>query len=126
MWVQGSQRDTCVDGENDARGLARCSQPARVAMKTVVRRMQGLFAAAALLTLVGCVGCHKADAQPSNAPPPNPVVKLESPTTAADGATLRLFGRFSFAPGASYAVRAPLSGHVKSVPVTVGQVVEKG
>ncbi|MGZ3418474.1 MAG: efflux RND transporter periplasmic adaptor subunit [Polyangiales bacterium] len=92
-------------------------------MKTVVRRMQGLFAAAALLTLAGC---HRADAQPSTAPPPNPVVKLESPTVAPDGATLRLFGHFAFAPGASYAVRAPLSGHVKSVPVTVGQVVEKG
>jgi cobalt-zinc-cadmium efflux system membrane fusion protein len=92
-------------------------------MKTVVRRVQGLFAVAALLTLAGC---HRADAQPSNAPPPNPVVKLDAPAAAPDGATLRLFGRFYFAPGASYAVRAPLSGHVKSVPVTVGQVVEKG
>lgn len=85
----------------------------------------------ALLFLLGGLslatqGCERHGVAAEAGVPPNDLVKLESPAAASGAANLRMFGRVGFAPGASYAVRAPLSGYVRTVDVSVGQEVVKG
>ena len=83
-----------------------------------------LFAPLLALALPACER-HGVAAEAGVAPTTD-LVKVESPAAAAGAANLRLFGRVGFAPGASYAVRAPLSGYVRTVDVSVGQEVVKG
>ncbi len=75
---------------------------------------------------LGCKTHSDAGAAPPAQEPPGDLIKVAPARVSNHGATLRLFGRLGFEPGAAYAVRAPLSGFARTVDVALGQEVKKG
>ena len=85
-----------------------------------------LLVSSGLLALPACQTHSNAEASQNSPEAPSDLIKVAPAHMSNHGATLRLFGRLGFAPGAAYAVRAPLSGYARTVDVALGQEVKKG